>query len=139
MSRPEPQNLFTFVGMIKKGQKLYSILFMKCPRCHEGELFSDKNPLRVKTMFDMPTHCSHCGQKYQLETSFFYGAMYVNYGITVAISLAVYAAMSLISSDWELHHYIIGIIGALALSVPFTFRLGRSVWINMFVKYEKRP
>ena len=30
------------LAMIKKGTKLYSILKLKCPHCHEGEFFEGK-------------------------------------------------------------------------------------------------
>lgn len=84
----------------------------------------------------MPEECPHCHQRYQLEPSFFYGAMYVNYALTVAIGVAVYVAMIVLGSNWELHHYLIGIIGALTITAPLTFRLGRAIWINFFVKYD---
>ena len=63
--------------------------------------------------------------------------MYVNYGLAVAICVAVFVAMTVLGSDWELHHYVIGIIASLLILTPVTFRLGRSIWINMFVKYEE--
>ena len=120
---------------LKKGSKLYSIINQKCPRCHEGELFEDRNPYHLSKIFAMPNECSECGQVYQLEPSFYYGAMYVNYGLTVGLGIAVFLIMALIG-DWELHEYLIAIIAALVVTTPFTFRLGRAVWINMFVKYK---
>ena len=103
-----------------KGTKLYSILFQKCPRCHEGELFKNRNPYYLKQIFDMPERCEKCGQLYQLEPSFFYGAMYVNYALTVAIAVAVFIAMYVLASPWEMHEYLIGIgIGIFALA-PLT-------------------
>lgn len=122
--------------MIKKGSKLYSIFKQKCPRCHEGELFSERNPYKIARIFDMPTKCSACGQSYQLEPSFFYGAMYVNYGLTVAIGVAVFVAMRVLRPSSELHEYLIGIIGAIVLFAPLTFRLGRAIWINFFIKFD---
>jgi uncharacterized protein (DUF983 family) len=119
-----------------KGTKIYSILNQKCPKCHEGELFDDRKPYHLKKIFDMPERCEKCNQLYQLEPSFFYGAMYVNYGFTVAIAVAVFVAMAVLGSNWELHHYLIGIIIAIFLLAPLTFRLGRTVWINMFIKYN---
>lgn len=121
---------------MKKGSKLYSILFQKCPHCHEGELFTDRNPYNLKKIFDMPHECEKCGQIYELEPSFYYGAMYVNYALTVAIAVAVFVAMIVLGSDWKLHHFIIGIIGGIIALAPLTFRLGRAIWINMFVKYD---
>jgi uncharacterized protein (DUF983 family) len=119
-----------------KGTKIYSILNQKCPKCHEGELFVERNPYHLKKIFDMPERCEKCNQLYQLEPSFFYGAMYVNYAFTVAIAVAVFVAMTVLGSDWELHHYLIGIIIAIFLLAPLTFRMGRTVWINMFIKYN---
>lgn len=84
----------------------------------------------------MPEKCGHCGQPYQLEPSFYYGSMYVNYGLTVALGIAVFLAMSILGRDWKLHEYLIGIVAVLVIFAPLTFRLGRSIWINMFVKYE---
>lgn len=121
-----------------KGTKLYSILHQKCPRCHEGELFEERNPYKLKKIFDMPERCEKCNQLYQLEPSFFYGAMYVNYGLTVAIAVAVFVAMTVLGSDWELHHYLIGIILGIFMLSPLTFRLGRSIWINFFIKYDPK-
>lgn len=121
---------------MKKGSKLYSIFKQKCPKCHEGELFVKQNPYVLNKIWDMHDSCKHCGQHYQLEPSFFYGAMYVNYGITVAIAIGVFIAMYVLEKEWKMIDYIFGIIGALILSAPITFRLGRMIWINMFVSYD---
>ena len=121
---------------LKKGTKLYSVLNQKCPRCHEGDLFIEKNPYKLSKIFLMPKRCSVCGQVYELEPSFYYGSMYVNYGLTVAIAVAVFLAMFVLGSGWELYEYLIGIIVALIVTTPLTFRLGRTIWINMFVKYR---
>lgn len=122
---------------MKKGTKLYSILYQKCPRCHEGDLFEDRNPYHLKRIFNMPNTCSKCGQLYNLEPSFYYGAMYVNYGLTVAFGVAVFVAMSVLGGRFlEAEYYLSGIILTLIICAPFTFRLGRAIWINMFVKYN---
>jgi uncharacterized protein (DUF983 family) len=124
------------LGQMLKETKLYSIFFQKCPRCHKGELFEQRNPYKLKQLFDMPKRCSHCDQLYELEPSFFYGAMYVNYALTVAISVAVFVAMLVLGDEWEMHEYLIGITAGIFLFSPITFRLGRSIWINMFIKYD---
>jgi len=84
----------------------------------------------------MHDSCSECGQIYQLEPSFFYGAMYVNYALTVAWTVATFVAMYVIDLGWETMDYVIGMIGVLLLTAPLTFRLGRMIWINIFVKYD---
>ena len=77
--------------MIKKGTKLYSILFNKCPQCHEGDFMAEKNMFKLNKAFKMNEKCSKCGLKYMMEPSFFYGAMYVNYGLTVGLSIITFA------------------------------------------------
>jgi hypothetical protein len=47
-------------------------------------MYLDKNPLHLNKILKMHDNC-HCGLKYQIEPSFFYGAMYVSYGLNVAV------------------------------------------------------
>lgn len=127
-------NVFLCRAM-RKGQKLYSILRWKCPNCHEGDLFTVSNPYRPSTIADMPETCHHCGQKFLLEPGFFYGAMYVSYALTVALSVAVFVAMNVL---W--HFDTLWYLGLNALAIitlfPFIFRTSRAVWLNFFVKYR---
>ena len=71
-----------------------------------------------------------------LEPSFFYGAMYVNYGITVALSIAVFVITKL-ALDFDLLQSFIAVVVALFVLAPLNLRLSRILWINMFVDYEK--
>ena len=76
--------------MFKKGGKLYSIFKARCPKCNEGKFFKfpiSYNPRKVTKIYD---HCSNCNLKYMIEPSFYFGAMYINYGITVAISIFIF-------------------------------------------------
>ena len=82
--------------MIKKGSKLYSVLYGKCPKCNEGKFFKYKftyNPKKVTQLYD---NCSNCKQKYMLEPSFYFGAMYVNYGLSVALAVIVFIISKLV-------------------------------------------
>lgn len=121
--------------MFKKGSKLYSILFNKCPRCHEGDFMKEKNMFKLHKAFQMNEHCSKCGLKYMMEPSFFYGAMYVNYGLTVGISIATFI-ISTLFFDLSLVESFIPIVFALVLTAPLTIRFSRIGWINLFVKYD---
>ena len=55
---------------------------LKCPRCGEGALF--------QTFFTMFTHCRECNLKFERESGYFIGAMYLNYGATVLIAFPSY-------------------------------------------------
>ena len=70
--------------------KLYSVLAAKCPKCHKGDFFETSNPYNLKKFDKMHKKCPECGQDFELETGFYYGAMYVSYGLTVMFGLIVY-------------------------------------------------
>jgi uncharacterized protein (DUF983 family) len=122
--------------MLKKGSKLYSILTGTCPRCHEENMYVDKNPYHLKKIYKMNENCSHCGLHYQIEPSFFYGAMYVSYGLTVAIGIAVFI-LSKVILGFELTQSFMAIIVSLIILMPITARLARNIYINMFVHFNK--
>lgn len=122
--------------MLKKGSKLYSVLFNKCPRCQEGDFMEEKNMFKFKTAFKMNTNCSYCGLKYMMEPSFFYGAMYVTYALTVGISIITFIISTLLFK-LSLIESFIPIVVVLILTAPISLRLSRIIWINIFVKFNK--
>ena len=122
--------------MLKKGSKLNSILTGSCPKCQNESMYSDKNILNLSNVLKMNDHCSHCGLKYQIEPSFFYGAMYVSYGLNVAIGIAAFI-VSYLMFGATLKEAFIVIIASLILSFPFVLRLSRNIYINMFVSYDE--
>jgi uncharacterized protein (DUF983 family) len=122
---------------MKKGSKIYSILNNKCPRCHEGDFFITRNAYNLKRFSKMPASCPVCGQSYEPEPGYYYGAMYVSYGFNVGILVAVWVAASVLFSDFNVWWFV-GIAGFTGLALtPLTFRISRLTWINFFVKYQK--
>lgn len=121
--------------MLKKGQKLYSILFNKCPRCHEGDFFTYKGSLRFRNNLKIHDHCPSCGLKYMIEPSFFYGAMYVSYALNVALAVAIFVIGSLVGLD--AFSSLGAIVIVLVLLMPWSMRISRLLYINMFVAFKK--
>ncbi len=122
--------------MFKKGSKLYSIFNNKCPRCHDGDFYVDKNPFHLKNILTIHDKCDKCGLKYMMEPSFYHGAMYVSYGLSVATSIATFIILTLIGMDlmWR----FIGVVIALIVLTPFMLKLSRIIYINMFVSFEEK-
>jgi uncharacterized protein (DUF983 family) len=121
--------------MFKKGTKIYSIVNGKCPKCHEGSFFSNGftfNPKKITAIYE---NCPNCNLKYMIEPSFFYGAMYVNYGVTVAISILTFLISKLIFNATLLQSFA-AIFSALFHFAPVNLRLSRILWINMFISYK---
>ena len=123
--------------MLKKGNKLYSILTGTCPKCHEESMYEDKNPYRLANIFKMHERCSHCGTKYKIEPSFFYGAMYVSYGVGVAFAVATFV-IAFLFLNASLINTFIAIIFTMIVFMPFIIRVSRNIWINFFINYDPK-
>ena len=123
--------------MLGKGSKLYSIFKSKCPRCHEGNFFQYKISFNLKKVTQLHDTCSHCNLKYMMEPSFFFGAMYVNYGLSVALAVAIFIITKGLIGISILESFVSIIVVSLLLT-PLTLRLSRIIWINLFVTYNKK-
>jgi len=122
--------------MFKKGNKAFSIVKGKCPRCHEGDFFKYSFTINPSKITQIHKNCSHCDLKYMLEPSFFYGAMYVSYAITVALCVItfiiskVFLSLPLLTSFGT-------VLAVLILLAPVNLRLSRILWIHMFVSFDE--
>jgi uncharacterized protein (DUF983 family) len=123
--------------MLKKGNKINSILTGSCPKCHTESMYKNKNAYKnILSGLEMNEKCSHCGTYYKIEPSFFYGAMYVSYGLSIAFAFAAFTISYGIFSTSLITSFI-SIVITLVLSFPVILRLSRNIWINMFVNYDK--
>lgn len=120
--------------MFKKGSKIYSIFALKCPRCHEGEMFETGSWAFVKP-FDMLKKCPHCQLDYEPEPGYFYGAMFISYIWTAWVCL-----LGIMLFHWYLgwslprSFAVLGLITA--VNFVYIFRISRAMWLNINVKYE---
>lgn len=122
--------------MLKKGSKLNSILTGSCPKCQEESMYKEKNPYKMGKVFDMHETCGHCGTRYKMEPSFFYGAMYVSYAVSIAFGVAAFI-ISNVFLGLGLIYSFFAILGTLLLTFPIILRLSRNIWINMFIHFDK--
>ncbi|MDN3665801.1 DUF983 domain-containing protein [Algibacter miyuki] len=123
--------------MFKKGSKLYSIFTGSCPKCHGESMYKNSNPYALSETLSMHENCSCCNTKYKIEPSFFYGAMYVSYGVGIAFAVAAYVISSLIFNA-SLNGIFISIIVTLVAFMPVIMRVSRNIWINLFMSYDKK-
>lgn len=72
-----------------------------------------------------------------MEPSFFFGAMFVSYGLGVGLGISAFL----------IAHYIlkIGLVGAFLFIVaciitlsPIIIRLSRNIWINLFLSFDSK-
>lgn len=121
--------------MLKKGTKLNSILTGTCPRCQNESMYVKQNPYHLSDVLTMQEECSHCKLVYQIEPSFFYGAMYVSYGVNVALGIAAFI-IAHVFIGLELVPSFIAIVVTLLVLYPPILRISRNMYINMFVSYD---
>jgi uncharacterized protein (DUF983 family) len=122
--------------MIRKGMKLYSILFGACPKCHQESMYIEKNAYKLYDTLKMHERCSHCLTKYQMEPSFFYGSMYVSYGVGIGFAVAAFVISYLIFESSLITAFIAIVVTLISL-MPVIMRLSRNIWINLFIGYDK--
>ena len=72
-----------------------------------------------------------------IEPSFYFGAMYINYGITVAISIFIFLISKFVFDSTLLQSFA-AIIFSLVILAPFNLRLSRILWIHMFVNFDSK-
>jgi uncharacterized protein (DUF983 family) len=118
-----------------KATKLYSILTLTCPYCHEGEFFVS-SPYDLKHVGDLHSNCPKCGGKYTIEPGFYFGAMFVAYGLGVAVCCATYLILAIaipaLPIPWQ-----IGIIASVMLiGGPWFYALSKIIWANLFFRYK---
>lgn len=122
--------------IVGKGSKIYSIFKMKCPQCQEGDFFVS-HPYDLKRAGDLHLNCSKCGLKYSKEPGFYYGAMYVNYALGVALFVALWVSFNLFFPDVSVGWQIGLIIFFTVILTPYMYALSKIIWANFFIKYDK--
>lgn len=115
---------------------LTHILNNECPHCQKGKVFNEKNIFLNIGFPKMNKSCSYCKTQFEKEPGYFFGAMYVNYGLTVAEGIATYViAQSFFTTAFDLR--IIPIIAFVIIGLAsINIRLSRLLWLYMFKDYS---
>jgi uncharacterized protein (DUF983 family) len=114
---------------------LYSIPFLKCPQCRQGE-FLESHPYKISKMNKLRERCPKCNLKYSMEPSFYTGAMYVSYGVGIAFAVATYIILLLLGYASHPLTIFIAIVVVLAFTFPYIGAVSKSIWAHLFFKYN---
>ncbi|WP_153799737.1 DUF983 domain-containing protein [Foetidibacter luteolus] len=117
------------------------LLLCKCPRCRQGDMFTVNNPYKLKTFMQMNETCNVCGQEFDIEVGFYYGSSYISYALTVALSAFTFAAWWF-TIGFSLYDnrvfYWLGLNAFFLLMLqPVLMRLARTLWLALFVRYDR--
>ena len=120
---------------LKKGSKTYSIVKMKCPKCHEGKFFV-AGPYNLRKAGDTFENCSVCDQRYSIEPGFYFGALYLAYFMGAATIALISIVIYLANNNANSSVYIGVVAGILVLAGPYYYALSKIMWANMFIHYQ---
>lgn len=111
-----------------------SVWGMHCPRCRQGDLFETGTFSFDKT-FTMSDKCSSCNQNYMPEPGFYWGAMYISYMLYSGFCLALVLPL-VFFFDWTINQSLTLLFFISVAIFVWLFRIARSIWIHIFVKYR---
>ena len=102
----------------------------------------EPNAYKLRSTVRMHKRCAACGEDFEREPGFYFGAAYVSYALTVALWMAVLVAMMTFDAwGWiefgMFTHpgtYLTTGCTLLLVLMPFVYRLSRSIWISLFTK-----
>ena len=108
--------LFELLDILFRGLRL------RCPCCGYGPLF--------KTGFQMHDYCSACNEKFEREPGQWFGAIYINLGLTLAlltICFVVTQTFTSLSTSKQLLIWIpLAALGPLAF-----YRFSKGLWTSI--------
>jgi uncharacterized protein (DUF983 family) len=109
----------------------------KCPKCRTGNMFVT-NPLKFFGQ-KMNDDCPHCGFHFEIEPGYFYVAMFVSYGMNVAIMVTFAMATYILTHSMDPWVYVAATLIPAFLFWPFTFQYFRIIllfWLTPGVHFE---
>lgn len=115
-----------------------AMMGLKCPQCREGEIFKTPGLYTLDKMTEMHQDCECCGLRYEQEPGFWWGAMYVSYGLAVASALPTFLLLYLLAGV-GFFKAVMAVLVVQAILSPMVFRLSRSIWLYMFGNYKYKP
>ena len=108
-----------------------ALLALRCPRCHEGKLFS-YSALNVTKFALMPAQCPVCGQSFEPEPGFYFGSMYITFAFNVATMFAVGIPLYFIFGDPDTWVYVVTVTVVALLLTPLVLRYSRAIMLYLF-------
>ena len=116
-----------------------ALLGLRCPRCHEGLLFSS-SALNLTQFAQMPARCPVCGQSFEPEPGFYFGSMYITFGFNVATVLVLGVLLYYLFDNPDTWVYVVAVTVVTLLLTPIILRYSRALMLYLFggARYERR-
>ena len=85
----------------------------------------------------MYDHCVVCDEDFEKESGYYLGAMYVSYAMNIGLGIGLFLIM-VVLFDMDILYFLFIFLGSVLILFPLNFWLSRLIWINIFVKYDKK-
>ena len=88
----------------------------------------------------MHKNCPTCNQHYEPEPGFYFGAMFVAYGLIIAMVFILWLTLFFVFDDPPFSVYIIVIVIFNVLLLPLLFRYSRLIFLYAFggIRYDSQ-
>lgn len=106
----------------KPPSRLRAMVRLRCPRCLEGPVFA--------SLWKMHALCPSCGLRYEREPGYFTGAMYVSYGLGLALC-APLGVVLIVLGGFSVNQCIVTIAAMVPFLAPLLFRYSRVIWMHL--------
>ena len=114
-----------------------AVLAARCPQCREGEFFV--GPWNRRDLLTIHFNCPVCNANYMPEPGCYTGAMYVNYAFNI-VQLIIVGLFTWLVINPDSAWWIVGaVLGVTFLTIPFTARASRVIWMYMFAELRYDP
>ena len=117
--------------MAETDSTLVALLQQRCPRCHQGPLFTH-SALSLTHFTEMPEQCPVCGQPYEPEPGFYFGAMYISFAFSTGIMLVVGLLVYNLLGDPDTWVYVTAVFIVSLLFTPLSLRYSRTLMLYFF-------
>ncbi len=95
-----------------------------------------ETPMKILSPLRMNKKCSVCGQKFEPEPGFYFGAMFISYVFIAFFSLGL-TGLLVFYFKLSVDFAFAILLGVLALLFLWNLRFSRSIWIHLVVKYDR--
>lgn len=124
---------------MQEKSSIRAIAVCKCPRCRQGYLFQEPVGQFLKNR-SMYKKCTVCNLTFEPEPGFYYGAMFISYAVSVAMSVISGVVLFYFFNDPDMWVYLLTVVILMLLVSPFSYRYSRSIMIHAFggIKFDSK-
>lgn len=119
--------IYYHVALPVRPSTLSGIFRQLCPRCRSGRIFRSSLYWGFPKMND---RCPVCGLHFNREPGYFLGAMYISYGLALAL-IFVFGAILWLATSWRVDKIAIWAVVFFLPFVPILTFLSRVLWIYL--------